>query len=114
MLTLRKKSPPAGKSIRWEPGNIFKGTPSLYHWIVEAPSALQFNVAGSCLGTVVSIGCSVMRGICDPVIKKKISFIFAHPRTGKLVTQFHNLSKLLYYSGLYTNMTEKVFNFENI
>ncbi len=76
--TLRKNNPPAGNSIRWDPGNIFNGTPSLYHWIVGegVPSALQFNVAGSCLGTVVSIGCSVMRGRFDPANEIKRNFNF--------------------------------------
>lgn len=32
-------------------------------------SALQFNVTGSWRGTVVSIGCSVIRGICKPARK---------------------------------------------
>lgn len=30
-LTLRKKSPPAGRVMRCEPGSILRGTPSLYH-----------------------------------------------------------------------------------
>lgn len=67
-VTFRKNSPPAGRNIRCDPGRILSGTPSLYHWIVGVgePSALQFNVAGSCLGTIVSIGCSIIRGIWDP------------------------------------------------
>jgi len=67
-LTLRKNNPPAGKVMRWEPGRIFRGTPSLYHWMVGVglPSALQLSVAGSCRGTVVSMGCSTIRGGWDP------------------------------------------------
>lgn len=34
------------------------------------PSALQFNVTGSWRGTVVSIGCSVIRGICKAANEK--------------------------------------------
>lgn len=67
-ITFKKNNPPAGKNILCDPGNIFNGTPSLYHCMVGGgdPSALQFNVAGSCLGTVVSIGCSIILGVCEP------------------------------------------------
>lgn len=70
-LTLRKNKPPAGSVILWEPGSIFSGTPSLNHWIVGVgePSALQLSVAGSCRGTVVSIGCSTIRGGCEPAMR---------------------------------------------
>jgi len=70
-LTLRKNNPPAGSVMRWEPGSIFSGTPSLYHWMVGVgdPSALQLRVAGSCRGTVVSMGCSTIRGGCEPAEK---------------------------------------------
>jgi len=73
-LTLRKNNPPAGRVMRWEPGRIFRGTPSLYHWMVGVglPSALQLSVAGSCRGTVVSMGCSTIRGGWDPAKEKKI------------------------------------------
>uniref|UniRef100_A0A1B0B0V7 Uncharacterized protein n=1 Tax=Glossina palpalis gambiensis TaxID=67801 RepID=A0A1B0B0V7_9MUSC len=33
---------------------------------IGEPSALQLSVAGSCLGTVVSMGCSTIRGGCEP------------------------------------------------
>lgn len=64
ILTLRKNKPPAGKIIRCEPGSSFNGSPSLYHVMVGVgvPSALQFSVTGSYLGTITSNGCSVIRG----------------------------------------------------
>lgn len=68
--TFKKKSPPAGNSMRCEPGSIFSNSPSLYHSIVGVgtPSALQFNVAGSCLGTTISLGFSVIFGKSEPRI----------------------------------------------
>lgn len=77
-LTLRKNNPPAGSTIL-EPGSTFKRSPSLYHSIVGFgdPSALQFNVAGSCFGTITSNGCSVIRGysIAEKKKKKKLLII---------------------------------------
>lgn len=69
ILTLRKKSPPDKSSTLCEPGNILSGTPSLYHWIVGVgdPSALQFSVAGSCLGIIEFVGCSMILGGCVAV-----------------------------------------------
>ena len=66
--TRRKKREPAGSRTRWDfesLGDVFTSSPSLYHSIVGSgtPSALQFKVTGSCLGTVTSVGCSVIRGI---------------------------------------------------
>lgn len=62
LTTRRKKSEPAGRSTRLAEG--FTSSPSLYHSIVGVgnPSALQFRVAGSCRGTLVSTGCSAIRG----------------------------------------------------
>lgn len=44
------------------------GCPSLYHVIVigGVPSALQFNVTGSCRGTIVLVGCSTILGPKKP------------------------------------------------
>lgn len=70
-ITFRKKRAPDGSRTRCEPGAIFTGVPSLNHLIlgIGCPSALQFNVTGSWRGTVVSMGCSVIRGICKPASK---------------------------------------------
>lgn len=72
-FTLRKNRAPDGNKTRCEPAAILTGFPSLNHRIlgIGEPSALQFNVSGSCRGTVVSIGCSVIRGICKPVTTAK-------------------------------------------
>lgn len=72
-FTFRKNRAPDGSKTRCDPGAIFTGVPSLYHLMlgIGAPSALQFNVTGSWRGTVVSMGCSVIRGICKPVSKAK-------------------------------------------
>lgn len=66
--TFKKNSPPAGRKILCDPVLPFNCTPSLYQDIIGdgVPSALQFKVAGSCLGTVVSIGCSLIRGAWNP------------------------------------------------
>lgn len=76
LLTFRKNNPPDNSKTLWEPGNIFNGTPSLYHCIVGVgdPSALQFNVAGSCFGIIESVGCSMIFGGWNPVKIKKSLF----------------------------------------
>jgi hypothetical protein len=66
--TRRKNREPAGRRTRCDfesLGDVFTSSPSLYHSIVGSgtPSALQFKVTGSCLGTVTSVGCSVIRGL---------------------------------------------------
>lgn len=50
--------------MRWLPGSTLSDSPSLYHSTDGKgdPSALQFSVAGSCLGTIASMGCSLIRG----------------------------------------------------
>lgn len=72
-FTFRKNKAPDGSKTRCEPAAMFTGFPSLNQRIlgIGDPSALQFNVTGSCRGTVVSIGCSVIRGICKPEHKQK-------------------------------------------
>lgn len=77
LLTFRKNSPPAGKTILWLPGSTFNFSPSLNQSILGLgdPSALQFNVAGSCLGTITSIGCSVIRGYSNPETKENKIFV---------------------------------------
>lgn len=67
-FTLRKNKAPDGSRTRCDPAAILTGFPSLNHRMlgIGEPSALQFSVTGSCRGTVVSIGCSVIRGICKP------------------------------------------------
>lgn len=70
-LTLRKNKLPAGKKTRcWV---TLRGTPSLYQTIVGSgmPSALQFIVTGSLRGTVVSMGCSTIRGTWKAAKRKK-------------------------------------------
>lgn len=49
------------------------GRPSLYHRIsgCGCPSDLQFNVAGSCSSTAVSVGCSTIRGARPQNTSKK-------------------------------------------
>lgn len=72
-FTLRKNSAPDGSRTRCEPGAMLTGFPSLSHRMlgIGDPSALQLRVTGSWRGTVVSIGCSVIRGICKPEKKEK-------------------------------------------
>lgn len=67
-FTFRKNKPPAGRNTRCDPGWFFSSVPSLYQCMmgIGEPSALQFNVTGSWRGTVVSIGCSIILGICRP------------------------------------------------
>lgn len=62
MLTFRKKRLPAGRKTRC--CVTLSGTPSLYHTMFGSgtPSALQFIVTGSLRGTVMSMGCSTIRG----------------------------------------------------
>lgn len=66
-IVLRKNKEPAGSRTRWDLlsiGDVLTGSPSLNHSIVGSglPSALQFNVTGSFFATIMSEGCSVMRG----------------------------------------------------
>lgn len=70
-LTFRKNNPPAGSTILWLPDSTLSFSPSLNQSMVDGPSALQFNVAGSCLGTITSMGCSVIRGYSKPERKQK-------------------------------------------
>lgn len=63
---LRNSSPSSSSTLcGWSVGA--SGEPSLYHWIVGLglPSDTQRNVAGSLLPTIVSAGCSFMRGARD-------------------------------------------------
>lgn len=70
--TDRKKRFPDGSSIWW-PGSIVSGSPSLYHSIFGSgePSALQFNVNGEFLGTMLSSGCSIIVGASRPTQRNK-------------------------------------------
>lgn len=44
---------------------------------VGDPSALQLRVTGSCLGTIVSLGCSIIRGNSNPeTINHKIRIFY--------------------------------------
>lgn len=66
-MVRRKNRDPAGKSTRWDllsVGEVLTGSPSLNHSIVGSgrPSALQFKVTGSFFATMISEGCSVIRG----------------------------------------------------
>lgn len=66
----KKNRDPLGSTIRFD--ESLTRLPSWYHSIVGSglPSALQFKVAGSCLRTKTSDGCSVMRGGRCAVKKK--------------------------------------------
>ena len=64
-MTLRKNRDPVGKITLWDlglEGAVGTSCPSLYHLISGSgtPSALQFRVRGSFLGTVIEVGCSVI------------------------------------------------------
>lgn len=60
----RNKSDPSGSSALRTLVVASTGRPSLYHRTSGSgcPSDLQFNVAGSCSPTVMSVGCSTIRG----------------------------------------------------
>lgn len=66
-VTDKKKRLPDGSSIWW-PGSIVSGSPSLYQSTFGSgePSALQFNVNGLFLGTMLSSGCSIIVGASRP------------------------------------------------
>lgn len=70
--TLRKNKSPDGRNIWWADPWILTISPSLYHSILGfgEPSALQFSVTGSCLGTVASRGCSMILGGSRPAKRK--------------------------------------------
>lgn len=57
------KEPSGSKALRTLL-TVTTGRPSWYHLVSGwgCPSDLQFNVAGSCSPTVMSVGCSMMRG----------------------------------------------------
>lgn len=66
-ITRRKNRDPVGSRTRCDlasPGDVCTSSPSLYHSITGSglPSALQFNVTGSFFATIMSDGCSVIRG----------------------------------------------------
>lgn len=99
-FTLRKNRAPDGSRTRCDPGAIFTGVPSLNQRIlgIGAPSALQFNVTGSWRGTVVSIGCSVIRGICKPVNEKQKCKYFYLKCEGKKVGTNRMKSEIKFYA----------------
>lgn len=78
MCTLRKNKPPAGSIMRCEPESVFSSRPSLNHWMdgVGLPSALQLKVNGSFFGTVVSMGCSMMRGFSPGMERGRKRFYY--------------------------------------
>lgn len=90
MCTLRKNKPPAGSIMRCEPVSVFSSRPSLNHCMlgVGLPSAWQLNVNGSFFGTVVSMGCSMMRGF-SPGTRER--------REGFLLLLFHSFSRAYYF-----------------
>lgn len=71
-VTDKKKRLPEGNSIWW-PGSIVSGSPSLYQSTFGSgePSALQFNVNGLFLGTMLSSGCSIMVGASRPKSERR-------------------------------------------
>jgi len=77
MYTLRKNKPPAGSIMRCEPVSVFSSRPSLNHWMVGVglPSAWQLNVNGSFFGTVVSMGCSMIRGFSPGTERGRNGFL---------------------------------------
>lgn len=78
-ITRRKKRDPVGSRTRCDlasPGDVCTSSPSLYHSITGSglPSALQFNVTGSFFATIMSDGCSVIRGLfsCPEKQERKV------------------------------------------
>lgn len=66
-MVLKKNNDPAGNKTRWDllsEGDVFTSSPSLYHSTTGSglPSALQLRVTGSFFATMMSDGCSVIRG----------------------------------------------------
>lgn len=72
-LTRRKNNPSASCKIRCDVKVRSIGWLSLYHVNVGggSASALQFSVTGSCLATIVSIGCSIIFGAYDAKIERE-------------------------------------------
>lgn len=76
-ITRRKNRDPVGSRTRCDlasPGDVCTSSPSLYHSITGSglPSALQFNVTGSFFATIMSDGCSVIRGHFSCPESKKV------------------------------------------
>lgn len=66
-MVLKKNNDPAGNKTRCDllsEGDVLTSSPSLYHSTVGSgrPSALQLRVTGSFFATMISDGCSVIRG----------------------------------------------------
>lgn len=96
-FTFKKNKLPTGRITRCV--DALSGVSSLYQTTLGSgiPSALQLMVTGSFLGTVVSIGCSTIRGAWKAkkrIKKKRNQLMFSNPRCFAKKNLVLNLIKL--------------------